>query len=84
MEFHVLFFTQKGMKLQRSLSRNGFKRLRSFLDHQIFEPAGLKAVEYDAPTPADRNYRHAKNSPNLFPGHIPGVEIHVGGWLCKK
>lgn len=84
MEFHAYFFTRKGQKLQRDLSRNDFENLRMFLDEQIFEPSGLKAVEYDPSGPADRDYRHAKNAPNLFSGHTPGVELHVGGWLCKK
>jgi hypothetical protein len=84
MEFHALFFTRKGRKIQRSLSRNGFERLRTFLDIQLFEPAGLKVVEYDARDPSDRNYTRAKNAKNLFPDQILGVEIHVGGWLCKE
>lgn len=84
MEFHAYFFTRKGKKLQRDLSRNDFERLRRFLDQKIFEPVGLKAVEYDPPIRADRNYLHAKHSPNLFPDGVPGVEIHIGGWLCKK
>jgi len=84
MEFHALFFTQKGKKIQRSLSRNGFERLRIFLDGKIFDPCELKAVEYDPPDPSDRNYTRPKSYPTLFPGHVPGVEIHVGGWLCKR
>jgi hypothetical protein len=84
MEFHALFFTRKDRKVQRSLSNNGFEKLRDFLDQQVFDPSGLKAMEYDAPDPSDRNYTRAKNARNLFPDQIPGVEIHVGGWLCKE
>ena len=84
MEFHAIFFTRKGRKIQRSLSRNGFKRLRTFLDEHIFEPSGLKAVEYDPPDPSDRDYVRPKSCPMLFPGHVPGVKIHIGGWLCKR
>ena len=84
MEFHAFFYTQKGKKLQRSLSKNDFERLRNFLDQQIFNPSGLKAVEYDPPDPSDRDYIRAKNNPTFFPGNVPGVEIHVGGWLCKR
>jgi len=83
-EFHVLFFTKKGRRLQRSLSRNGFERLRTFLDVQLFEPSGLKAVEYDSPVPSDRDYKRRESWTWAFPGNIPGVLIHVGGWLCKK
>jgi hypothetical protein len=83
MEFHAIFFSRKGRKIQRRLSKNEFERLRSFLDKEVFDPAGLKAMEYDPPDPSDRNYNRAKNSKNLFPDQIPGVEIHVGGWLCK-
>ncbi len=83
MEFHAIFFTRKGRKIQRRLSKNEFERLRVFLDEQVFNPAGLKVLEYDAPDPSDRNYDRARNSKNLFPDQIPGVEIHVGGWLCK-
>lgn len=84
MEFHALFYTQKGKKIQRSLGRNDFERLRTFLDQQIFNPSGLKAVEYDPPDPSDRDYTRPKNNPTLFPGNVPGVEIHIGGWLCKR
>ena len=84
MEFHALFFTRKGRKIQRSLSRNDFERLRTFLDGQVFDPCGLKAVEYDHPDPSDRDYIRAKNAPTLFPDHAPGVKIHIGGWLCKR
>ena len=83
MEFHAIFFTRKGRKIQRRLSKNGFEMLRIFLDKEVFDPAGLKAMEYDPPDPSDRNYTRAKNSKNLFPDQMPGVEIHVGGWLCK-
>ena len=83
MEFHALFFTRKDRKVQRNLSRNGFEKLRDFLDQQVFDPSGLKAMEYDPPDPSDRNYTRAKNAENLFPDQLPGVEIHVGGWLCK-
>jgi len=84
MEFHAIFFTRKGRKIQRSLSRNGFERLRTFLDIQLFEPSGLKAVEYDPPDPSDRDYVRPKSCPTLFPGHVTGVKIHIGGWLCKR
>ena len=83
MEFHISFFTQKGRKIQRSLGKNRFERLRRFLDQEIFEPACLRAVEYDPPNPSDRDYARPKRSPGLFPGRVPGVEIHVGGRLCK-
>ena len=82
-EFHAIFFTRKGREIQRSLSKNGFERLRTFLDKQVFEPAGLKVVEYDPLVPSDRDYKRARNAAGLFPDKIPGVEIHVGGWLCK-
>jgi len=79
MEFHALFFTRKGRKVQRSLGRNGFERLRTFLDMKLFEPAGLKVVEYDPPDPSDRNYKRRKTWTSFFPSNLPGVEIHVGG-----
>ncbi len=84
MEFHALFFTRKDRKVQRGLSANGFERLRTFLDMKLFEPAGLKVVEYDPSDSSDRDYKRPKNWSSFFPDNLPGVEIHVGGWLCKN
>ena len=77
-EFHVLFHTQKGRRIQRSLSKNDFQRLKDFLDKNIFLPGGLKVLEYDPP---DRDHSRGKSNPHLFPDNVPGVEIHIGGWL---
>ena len=77
-EFHAVFYTQKGKGLQRSLSKNGFKRLKNFLQINIFLPGGLRVLEYDPPF---RDYSRAKLNPQFFPDNTPGVEIHIGGWL---
>jgi len=80
LEFHVFSYTRKGRKLQRSLSKNHFQKLKVFLGENVFSPAGLKVLEYDPP---ERDYEGAKRSQALFPDRTPGVIIHIGGWLIS-
>lgn len=80
-EFHAFFYTRKGRQLQNSLSKDEFWGLRQFLKESLFEPAGLRILEFD---PASREYAFAKRWPHLFPNNIPGVLIHIGGWLDRN
>jgi len=79
-EFHIVFYTRKGKKLQRGLSKNDFQRLKDFLERTIFSPGGLKVREYD---PSFRDYSRPRSNPHLFPDNKPGVEINIGGWLGR-
>jgi hypothetical protein len=81
LEFHVFFFTSKGLKLQRQLSRNDFRMLKNFLEDEFFSPSRLKVLEYDPP---ERDYGSAARFNTLFPDGIPGVVIRISGWLDRQ
>lgn len=74
-EFYCHFYTSKNRKKQKLLSANDFRRLKNFLDVQIFNPSGFVVTEYFE---VKRDYRAIRMSP-LFIQNKPGVIIMVGG-----
>ena len=77
-------------KKEKGLSDYGIIYLSGSIDDGTSENVCKEIIEYnisgkiDHVDPSDRDYIRAKNAPMLFPGQVPGVEIHIGGWLCKQ